>query len=165
MREVIPMSVSIMYPSLPDVFSSSSQSSQEDFNLYKLALQMGQQLASEQKRLDAIETMLTLPSQYRQPNWNGEGAVPISEAAIEEARLFLEKLPETIPWPEIIVEPDGYLGLEWYANKWRLYVLSFNGTGTVSCSGLHGSEKVYSTRYVDEGIPAEILRNIARVLR
>jgi hypothetical protein len=155
------MSLSVMYAPLP----SSSQSSQEAFAHDEWAAWRSQLLASEQERLDRIEELLALPLRYRQPDWNGEGALPISEAAIEEARQFLEKLPETTPWPEIIVEPDGYLGLEWYANKWLLYVVSFNGTGTLSCSGLNGPEKIYGTRYVDEGIPAEILRNIARVFR
>jgi hypothetical protein len=67
--------------------------------------------------------------------------------------------------PEVIAEPDGYLGLEWYSNKWLLYVVSFNGTGVLFCSGLIGAERIYGTRYMDEGIPAEILRNIAKVLQ
>ena len=54
------------------------------------------------------------------------------------------------------------LGLEWYTNKWLLYVVSFHGKGALSCSGLIGSERTYGTRYMDEGIPAEILRNIPK---
>jgi hypothetical protein len=156
------MSLAVIYPSRP----ASSNSSLEDFNTYnERSVRRLDKLASEQKRLDAIDTMLGLPARYRQANWNGEGASPISEEAIEEARIFLEKLPETTPLPEVIAEPDGYLGLEWYANKWKLYVVSFNGTGTLSCSGLNGAERIYGTRYLDEGIPAEVLRNIASVLR
>jgi hypothetical protein len=166
MREVIPMSFAVMDPHLPDIFSLSSLSSQENFDTRdERTVREAHLLASEQKRLDTIEALLTLPTLYRQDNWNGEGARAIPDTAIEEARLFLERLPETIPLPEIIFEPDGYLGLEWYANQWKLYVVSFNGTGTVSCSGLNGAERIYGTRYLDEGIPAEILRNIAKVLR
>jgi hypothetical protein len=121
--------------------------------------------ASEQRRLDAIEALLPLPGDYREANWNGEGAAPIPASAIQEARMFLQKLPPTFPLPEVVPEPDGYLGLEWYANKWLLYVVSFNGKGALSCSGLMGPDRIYGTRYMDEGIPAEILENITKVLR
>ena len=159
------MSRPAAYPPV-DYFAYSSKSSQNDFNdlLGGDTRQRGQ-LASEQTRRDAINALLELEPRYREKNWDGQGADPIPEAAFQEARTFLLKLPATIPLPEVIAEPDGYLGLEWYANKWLLYVVSFSGKGAMSCSGLMGRERIYGTRYMDEGIPAEVLRNIARVLR
>jgi hypothetical protein len=121
--------------------------------------------ASEQRRRDAIDTILELPQKYREANLNGEDAVPIPDAAFHEARTFLQKLPDTFPLPEVTPEPDGYLGLEWHSNKWLLYVVSFNGTGALSCSGLIGSDRIYGTQYMDDGIPTGILSNIAIVVR
>lgn len=150
--------------SLVDLFSSSSRSSLEDFNeRIEKETRRGEDLASEQKRRDEIEAIVKLPERYREKNWDGLDAEPIPAAAIQEARIFLRQLPSSIPMPEVIPEPDGYLGLEWYANKWLLYVVSFNGTGVLSCSGLIGSERIYGPRYMDERIPAEILRNIAKI--
>jgi hypothetical protein len=160
------MSQSTLYPHpVYDLFSSSSRSSQIDFNeRVEKEARRWEHLASEQKRLDGIEAILKLPQRYKEKNWDGLDAAPIPEAAFLEAGNFLRKLPSYIPLPEVITEPDGYLGLEWYTNKWLLYVVSFNGTGVLSCSGLFGSERIYGPRYMDEGIPAEILRHIGKVL-
>ncbi|TFH50920.1 MAG: hypothetical protein E4G89_02520 [Methanothrix sp.] len=161
------MSQATAYPHpVYDLFSSSSRSSQIDINeSVEKEARRWEHLASEQKRLEKIDAIVTLPQQYREKNWDGLEAAPIPESAFQEARTFLRKLPPSVPMPEVIAEPDGYLGLEWYINKWLLYVVSFNGSGVLSCSGLIGSERIYGPRYMDEGIPAEILRNIARVLQ
>lgn len=149
-----------------DLFRSSSRSSQRELNSrVEKEARHWEQLASEQKRLEEIDAIVNFPQRYREKNWDGLDAAPIPDAAFQEARTFLRKLPPSIPLPEVIAEPDGYLGLEWYANKWLLYVVSFNGTGVLACSGLIGSERIYGPRYMDEGIPAEILRNIAKVLK
>lgn len=121
------------------------------------------QLASEQARADEIDELLELEPRYLERNWDGEGADPIPDAALKEARTFLQKLPSSLPLPEVIAEPDGYLGLEWYSNKWLLYVVSFNGKGALSCSGLFGQSKTYGTWYMDEGIPGQILSDIAKI--
>lgn len=162
------MSTPTAFPSIGyDLFALSSKSSQHAVNVpdEKVAGHEHFLTASEQRRRDDIDTLLMLPAEYLEANWNGEEAAPIPETAIQEARRFLHKLPATFPLPEVVPEPDGYLGLEWYANKWLLYVVSFNGKGMLSCSGLNGPDRTYGTRYMDEGIPAEILRNIAKVIR
>lgn len=122
-------------------------------------------LASGEARRDAINALLDLDPRCREKNWNGDGADPISEAAFQEARTFLLKLPTTLPLPEVIAEPDGYIGLEWYTHKRQLYAVSFNGKGALSCSGLFGQSKTYGTWYMDDGIPSEILRTIAKIVQ
>ena len=147
-----------------DIFAISSRSSRNDFDvLLRGEIHRRKQLASEQARADVIDTLLELEPRYHERNWDGEGADPIPNAAVKEARTFLQKLPPSLPWPEVITEPDGYLGLEWYANKRLLYVVSFNGQGALSCSGLFGPSKTYGTWYMDEGIPGQILSDIARI--
>ena len=159
------MSAAATYPSFGyDIFAPPSRSSRTGFNdlLVEDTRHRGQP-ASEQARADVIDALLELEPRYQAANWDGQGADPIPAAALKEARTFLRKLPSTLPLPEVIAEPDGYLGLEWYANKRLLYVVSFNGNGALSCSGLFGQLKIYGTWYMDEGIPGEILRAIAKI--
>ena len=147
------------------IFAPRSRSSQIDFTVppQEDTGPRGQ-LASEQARADQIDALLELEPRYQERNWDGEGADPIPDVALTEARIFLRKLPSSLPLPEVIAEPDGYLGLEWYGNKWLLYVVSFNGKGALSCSGLFGQSKTYGTWYMDEGIPGQILSDIAKII-
>jgi hypothetical protein len=159
------MSGATTYPSFSyDIFAFRSRSSRKDFNdLFGEDTCRRAQLASEQARRDTIDALLKLEPRYQERNWDGQGADPIPAAALNEAHTFLLKLPATFPLPEVIPEPDGYLGLEWYANKRLLYVVSFNGKGALSCSGLFGQSKTYGTWYMDEGIPGQILSDIAKI--
>lgn len=161
------MSRAMAYPSLGfDIFSVSIPRSRSGFDtLPEEDIRRRWKLASEQTRHDAIDARLDLGTRYEHRNWNGEDADPIPRAAFEEARAFLYKLPSTLPLPDVTPEPDGYLGLEWYANKLLLYSVSFNGQGALSCSGLFGSTSIYGTYYLDDGIPGDILRAIARIVQ
>jgi hypothetical protein len=158
------MSRAISHPRVFDIFTAASNTS---ISVVRVPFSQSQSptLASDQQRLDAIDQLLELSPRYRQQNWGGQNESPISERAIEEARKFLKKLPATVPLPEVVTEPDGYLGLEWFSHRWLLYVVSFNGSGAMSCSGLFGSERKFGKRYMDEGIPAEVLSNIAQILQ
>jgi hypothetical protein len=71
-------------------------------------------------------------------NWDGYGAEPISYSAISDAIAFAEKLPSSIPTPEVIPEPDGEVALEWYVAKDRMLVVGFDGSGKVTYSGIFG---------------------------
>ncbi len=162
------MTTAAAFPSLgydlSGLSSRTSRSDPYDF-LCRENLRPPQSLASEQVRRDDIDERLDLDPCYRESNWNGEGADPVPDAAFEEARAFLYQFPAILPLPDVIAEPDGYLGLEWYRNKRLLYVVSFNGQGVLSCSGLIGQTKVYGTYYMDAGVPSEILRIITRVVQ
>lgn len=161
------MTMAMTYPAFGfDIFTASTPSSRagiEGSPLEPTALAR-QQLASEQARHDRIDSLIALDRRYQEPNWDGEGASPIPEAAIHEARMFLYRFPASLPLPDVTAEPDGYLGLEWYGHKRLLFGVSLNGKGALSCSGLIGQTKIYGTYYMDDGIPGEILREIARIV-
>src|SRR5206468_1276723 len=45
--------------------------------------------------------------------WNGYGARPMNPEAYMNARVFLESMPSTAPFPEISADPDGDVALDW----------------------------------------------------
>lgn len=158
------MSTAAASPALGyDIFASSGRRSASGLFDSFWKTDSRPSLASEQVRRDDIDARLALDPHYKKLNWNGEGAEPIPDAAFEEARAFLYQFPTNLPLPDVIVQPDGYLGLEWYRNKRLLYVVSFNGQGSLSCSGLIGQTRIYGTYYMDD--TSDILSIIARVIQ
>ncbi len=46
-------------------------------------------------------------------NWDGYGALPISEAAIRNARFVLERLSHSCPTPDVVPNSNGTISFEW----------------------------------------------------
>jgi len=52
-------------------------------------------------------------TRYKQPNWDGYGADPITPETIRAAQKFLKLLPKTLGEPEMAPGSDGIVALEW----------------------------------------------------
>lgn len=97
-------------------------------------------------------------------NWDGYGAVPISQATCSEAVRFLDALPSWIPAPEIVPEPDGYIGFEWSRGKDWTVVASVDGTNRITYAGLFGTDnKTHGTESFDGSIPKTLVDQILRL--
>jgi hypothetical protein len=117
--------------------------------------------ASRQRRKEAIDSVREAYAESRQA---GEVA-PISEVTCKETIDFLTKLPPTIPIPEVVVEPNGDLALEWFVSNYYSFLVGFSGRSIVTYSGLFGrGRKTYGTEFITEAIPPLIIENIRRVL-
>ena len=97
-------------------------------------------------------------------NWDGYGALPISQAAYYEAVRFLVALPSWLPTPEIVPEPEGDIGFEWSYGKNRILAASVNGTNRITYAGLLGTgNKAYGTEVFDGSIPQTLVEHISRI--
>ena len=103
--------------------------------------------------------------EYFEKDWDGYGALPISQEAYHEAVRFLVALPLSwLPTPEVVPEPEGDIGFEWNFGKNRIFVVSINGTNIVTYAGLLGTgNKTNGTEVFDGSIPQTIVNNISRV--
>jgi len=54
-----------------------------------------------------------------------------------ELEAVLKKLPNEIPFPEIVVEHSGEIGLEWRRDK-KGFLISFGGEGIATFAGYFG---------------------------
>lgn len=113
---------------------------------------------------NAIASLSEAFEECSEPNWDGYNAVPITAAAYEEAKAFLNALPPGIPVPEIVPEPDGGIGFEWDSGPSRTFAASVSGKGLIVYAGLLGKgTKAHGTETFDDAVPANIIEFVKRL--
>ena len=96
-------------------------------------------------------------------NWDGYDAKAISIDSYREAIRFARSLPTMTPLPEIAVDPDGEVALEWYEGPRKVFTVSVGGRNEITYAGLFGFNKVNGTECFYDEIPKTILDNLDRL--
>lgn len=112
---------------------------------------------------EAFQSLQEIYKECSDENWDGYGANPVSEDSIAEALAFIRLLPSLFPIPQILAEPSGEIGLEWYKDKKMIFAISFNGKGMITYAGIFGSNKIHGEEYFGDSIPSRIIENIRRL--
>ena len=103
----------------------------------------------EQKTLDAFgqtlywkfaEKLLSDLREYSVPDWDGEGAKPVSHSGIINCAVFLgTKISGRLPMTtDFQIDPDGWISLEWYNDQSNLLEISFGPADKAMYSALIG---------------------------
>lgn len=96
-------------------------------------------------------------------DWDGYGAVAISEDAYEEAKKIINLLPSSIPVPEILAEPTGDIGFEWHKGEGQVFAISVRGKNLIFFAGLNAGNKVHGSEYFEDTIPLVIRQYLRRL--
>jgi len=113
---------------------------------------------------DAIALLNEVYDECSEPDWNGYGASPVSAAAYEEAVTFLNALPASVPIPEVVPEPDGSVGFEWWNGRHRIFTVMTAGNGSLVYAGIIGrGNKAHGIEAFDDSIPENLLAYINRI--
>jgi len=97
-------------------------------------------------------------------DWDGYDAEPISEETLIEAKKFARMLPPSLPLPEIVPEPDGSIGFEWYRQKGYVFVVSVAGNNVITYAGLFGKNReIHGKDEFDSAVP-KIIINLVKQL-
>jgi Arc/MetJ-type ribon-helix-helix transcriptional regulator len=117
----------------------------------------------QRDRLGLSEELSALASECASSNWDGHGALAVSEATVAQARRYLDALPGSVPTPSLGAEPDGDITFEWHHSQDRNLSVSITSGGLLHYAALLGSGKAYGTEAFDGEIPQAILNLISRV--
>lgn len=96
--------------------------------------------------------------------WDGYDAIPIAGDVYFESKRLIESLPLTpFPMPEVVPEPSGEIGLEWYRRKRLVFTVSVSGSNEIVYAGLFGTNKSHGTEHFNESLPSAIIENLRRL--
>lgn len=108
--------------------------------------------------------LFAVAEECKSANWDGQGALPVSEESYRAAFRFLEALPLGVTAPSVGIEPDGEMTLEWYHSPRKTLSISFSKNGELHYAALIGVSKSYGTEPFFGDIPKTIMDLITRVM-
>lgn len=111
---------------------------------------------------EAFQSLNELYGECSAENWDGYGAKAVSVDSIYEAFKFCQMIT-SFPMPQMLAEPSGEIGLEWYKDNKMIFVISLNGKGMISYAGIFGSNKIHGIEYFSDSIPSVIIENLRRL--
>lgn len=124
----------------------------------------GQQSYAEKVSLDRAKSDLDEKAwDCRDNNWDGYGALPVTKDCRRMALKFLEAMPWGWRSPEIGVEPDGQITLDWHRTCRRTLSVSVDPDGYLHYAAMLGLNKVNGREVFYGEIPERILNLIAQV--
>lgn len=115
--------------------------------------------------LEPVTALRRLAAECSQPNWNAEGAEPITPATLSTAEEVLYALPAEVPTPEFLPEPTGRIAFEWYKGRHRIYVLSVGSDSALEFAGLFGrGNEVHGRFNFSDLLPGLVLDHLRELL-
>lgn len=111
--------------------------------------------ATGSKRIvDPAQAIDNVYQRCRAPNWDRQGAQPISYLAVLDAKLLMLALPSYHPVPEIFGEATGAIAFEWYRRPGYRFVLAIFGRGRIEYAGLLGTgNEAYGEVRIENNLP------------
>lgn len=85
---------------------------------------------------------------------------------LAEASNLLKALPDDIPLPSLIAEPDGTVGMEWYKDRRNAFVIAVKGDKTLEFASVYGfgNRQYGKVSYLDS-LPRDLAIDLKRFLR
>jgi hypothetical protein len=121
-------------------------------------------IAFAEHRRGAIEALMGAIAEAREVGWDGYAAKPANPDSVGAAVRFLGHLPIDTPLPEVSVDVDGDIALEWERGPSQVFSVRASRDGTLFYSGLVGSSTFHGSEPLRESIPGAVARGIDRAL-
>lgn len=114
---------------------------------------------------DAVESVYEV-SRRSESGCCGTGGDEFVSADVKNTAVrLIRELPLGFPQPQVSLEPDGHINLEWYRSPRRVFSISIAAANRLHWAALIGTESPRgAVRYTDR-IPQVILDQIARVFQ
>lgn len=131
----------------------------------RLMIERSYQTAIRQPRKIVRDELSQIYVNFRQPNWDGYNASPITAETFFAAKSFFELLQDSINVPEVMADPDGDIAFEWN-NKDNSLTVAVNSTGHIAFAGyFRDNATIHGSEAIDDSAVETVERLIDRVYR
>ena len=92
-----------------------------------------------------------------EPDWDGYGAEPANELSMKWTKRVLSTFPDCLGVPDIVFEPDGDAGLEWWRGPDRVLSVSVGRNGELRYAARLNATRVIGTEVFADGLPRRLV--------
>ena len=169
MLAVVPVATSSAgYPALQAFAGGSSAVSREAEEVRKAAKEVANTAERSQalfaEKAAAISQLAALATECAEEGWDGSSAAAIDLVAVLLAERFLRAVPNRIPLPDLAVEPDGSISLDWIRSRNHLFSVSVGRSSRLAFAWLDGADKGHGVaRFDGQNVPPRILEGIEAI--
>ena len=109
----------------------------------------------------AINELRSVAEACRKPDWDGYGALPANEFSVACAEKILRGLPSEYRTPELAIESDGLVSMDWIASRERMVSATIGSDGAVCFAWLLARKHGYSLDRSGPGLlPKELAEKV-----
>jgi hypothetical protein len=113
----------------------------------------------------ALSRLAELTIECAETGWDGADGAAIDPVAASQTERFLRALPDGLPLPDLAVDPDGSISLDWLPSRHRLFSVSIGKSSRLAFAWLDGSDKGHAVaRFDGRIVPPLILAGIRNIL-
>jgi hypothetical protein len=112
-----------------------------------------------------ISELWGLAQSHADAGWDGGEALPVDRHAIALAVAFVRALPDDGEMPEVAVDPDGAVSLDWMPSRHRMLSVSFAGNSDrLAYAWIDGTDRGSAVARFDRStVPMRLLHAILAV--
>lgn len=116
-------------------------------------------------RAKVVSDLRTLARTHAEAGWDAGHASPVDLAAIETAVSFVRALPLEIAMPDVGVDPDGSVSLDWMLSRHRMLSITIAGdSDRLAYAWIDGSDRGSAVERFDLGsVPRRLQRAIESI--
>jgi hypothetical protein len=104
-----------------------------------------------EKNREILKLLDEISEECNTDDWDGYGAVPVSNDALAKARDFIAAFPPNLPAPEVSASASGEVLFDWIQNQDRMVTVAIDGDGKVSFASVNGGASSHGS-YIFTGL-------------
>ncbi len=138
----------------------SEESQSVDASLAAVRDHQENSLALNGEKSAAISSLLSLFSDHGSDGWDGANARALNGTAVQQAIALIRSLPDDLPLPEVAVDVDGGVSLDWMPDRLLAVSVGINATNRIGFAWLNGRDRGNAVARFDGVIPPRTLLDL-----